>query len=131
MQEEKHIHIGKLGEELATLFLMKHGYKVIQRNYLRKWGEIDIITSYNKILIFIEVKSITVGNISNVIHETNSHRPEDNVHKAKQERLKRAIQTYLIENRLEDREWSFSVVTVLIDQTNKKAKIELLDDIIL
>jgi putative endonuclease len=126
-------HVGNLGEEIASLFLMKHGYKIIERNYLRKWGELDIISVYNKIIVFVEVKTVSCESIENVIHETNKdvYRPEDNVHKAKQDRLKRAIQTYLVENKLGDREWSFSVITIFLDQKNKKAKIELIDDLIL
>ena len=35
--------IGKIGEDIAAKFLMKHGFSVLDRNYTKKWGEIDII----------------------------------------------------------------------------------------
>ena len=36
-------YVGKLGEDVASLFLMKQQFDVIDRNYLKKWGEIDIV----------------------------------------------------------------------------------------
>ena len=35
--------IGEIGESVACIYLTNHGYRVIGRNYTRKWGEIDII----------------------------------------------------------------------------------------
>ena len=34
---------GEIGENVAVKFLMKHGFSIIERNYTKKWGEIDII----------------------------------------------------------------------------------------
>lgn len=53
--------IAKKGEELATNFLRKRGFKIIERNFRRGYGEIDIIaideTEKEKVLTFIEVKT--------------------------------------------------------------------------
>jgi len=35
--------IGELGEGVACEFLVRHGYSILERNYTKKWGEIDII----------------------------------------------------------------------------------------
>ena len=51
--------IGDIGENIACMFLVKRGFKVIGRNYLKKWGEIDIIAEKQGILHFVEVKSVT------------------------------------------------------------------------
>jgi len=48
--------IGDLGENFAVNLLKKNGYKIINRNFRSKFGEIDIIAIKNKALIFIEVK---------------------------------------------------------------------------
>ena len=46
---------GKLGEEIAERFLKKKRYKIVERNYREKWGEIDIIAiSPKKVLVFVE-----------------------------------------------------------------------------
>ncbi len=52
----KNILNGKLGEDMAEIFLIEKGYEILRRNYRYKKSEIDIIALYNKILIFIEVK---------------------------------------------------------------------------
>ncbi|MCS7180842.1 MAG: YraN family protein [bacterium] len=53
----KNIEIGKLGEEKAIEFLKKKGYKIVDRNYRTKIGEIDIVAQKRKEIIFIEVKT--------------------------------------------------------------------------
>jgi putative endonuclease len=47
---------GMIGENLACDYLLKNGYKILQRNYRSKFGEIDIVALDNKILCFVEVK---------------------------------------------------------------------------
>ena len=51
--------IGEIGENIAVKFLMKHGFSVIDRNYTKKWGEIDIIAKKSEKLYFVEVKSVS------------------------------------------------------------------------
>ena len=40
--------VGDLGEELASRFLSKKGYRMVGKNYLKKWGEIDLIAKYQR-----------------------------------------------------------------------------------
>ena len=55
--------IGKLGEEVACRYLVDNRFQIIQRNFRKKWGEIDIIAkSPDKTLVFIEVKTLFQGN---------------------------------------------------------------------
>ena len=48
---------GEIGEELACKFLVKHGFTIFERNYTKKWGEIDIVATKNGVLHFFEVKA--------------------------------------------------------------------------
>lgn len=121
---------GDLGEDITCRFLMKQGFEIVERNYWKKFGEIDIIAQKANKLHFIEVKSVT--------HETfngrglESFRPEDNVHPAKLARLSRTIQTYLMEKGVSDEtEWQFDVVTVYLSLKDKTAKVEILEDIVI
>ncbi len=47
------------GEELATKFLKEKGYKIIDRNFRKGYGEIDIIAVHENVLVFVEVKTRT------------------------------------------------------------------------
>lgn len=52
--------VGQLGEDIAERYLKKKRYKIIERNYREKWGEIDIIAkSPKKVLVFVEVKTVS------------------------------------------------------------------------
>ena len=121
---------GNLGEDVACKFLVKRGFKVIQRNYLRKCGEIDIVSSKDGITHFVEVKTVKSYDVS---RETwDDYRPEDNLHYRKLQRMRRVIQVYLNDNHVSrETEWKFDVVTVLLDREGKKAKVNFLEDIII
>lgn len=47
------------GEDIAAKFLKEKGYKIIERNFRKGYGEIDIIAVNKNILVFIEVKTRT------------------------------------------------------------------------
>ena len=51
--------LGKLGEDVACRFLTLHKYKIMDRNFRSRFGEIDIIAKDNQgdILVFVEVKT--------------------------------------------------------------------------
>jgi putative endonuclease len=125
---------GEIGENIAVKFLMKHGFSILDRNYTKKWGEIDIIAEKEGVLHFFEVKSVSRENISDVAHETDAsdeYRPEDNMHPWKLKRLARAIQTYLLSNKLDEREWQFDLLTVFLSHKDKKARVKMVEDIVL
>lgn len=122
--------VGRLGEDLACRFLMKQGFSIVERNYWKKWGEIDVIVEKNDRLHFIEVKAVTRPNLDDVAHET-VYRPEENVHFAKIQRLRRVIQTYVAERGREMGDWQFDIAAVYIDPERKKAKVSLLGNVIL
>ena len=126
--------LGKIGEDLACEYLEKLGYKIIERNYLKKWGEIDIIAKKSGKINFVEVKSVSREVFSNsVIRETtDAYRAEDNMHPWKLQRLGRAVQSYLLDKDVPDNvDWQFDVVTVYIDSVKKLHKVSILEDIVL
>ena len=114
--------LGDIGENIACDFLERRGLEIIERNYLRKWGEIDIVAKKNNTIRFIEVKSVS--------HVTEGYRPEDNMHPWKLKRLSRTMQTYLLEKEL-DCDWQLDLVTIKIDQENRKARIEIIENVII
>jgi putative endonuclease len=132
--------IGELGEDIACMFLMKHGFNIVERNYTRKWGEIDVIAIKNNILYFIEVKSKSVSNLpiissksgksKNVSGET-PFAPEENMHPWKMKRLRRVVETYLINKRIGNTEWQFDLLVVYLDIEKRLSRVKVLENIIL
>ena len=123
---------GNLGEKLAVQFLMKRGHKILEQNYLKPWGEIDIVGKKGDKYHFIEVKSVSGEIPKDVIHETKKEtgfRAEENVHPHKLKRLYRTIETYLMEKSIEN-DWQLDVVTVKIDKNTKRATIEIIENIV-
>jgi putative endonuclease len=112
--------IGDIGENIACQFLVKRGFEMLERNYLRKWGEIDIVARKAGVMRFIEVKTVT--------HVT--YRPEENMHPWKLKRLGRTIQTYMLHKKL-DCEWQLDLITVKMDMAKRQARVELLENIVI
>jgi putative endonuclease len=128
--------IGDIGENITCKFLVKRGFEIIEQNYNKKWGEIDIIARKGQKLHFIEVKSVTRNNLEHVSPETDAYRPEDNLHPWKLQRLSRVIQTYLLGykgNRSVSYEtdWQFDVAVVYLDLKTMEAKVNYMEDIII
>ena len=125
--------IGKFGEDVACLFLMKHGFKVIERNYAKKWGELDIVASKEGKVYFVEVKSVSCeirdSKQKNVTHVT-SYRPEENMTKTKIGKFLRIIQTYLIDRGLKNKEWQMSLIAIRLDVSKKKARVRFIENLI-
>ncbi len=81
--------IGKLGENFACEYLVEKGYKIIERNFRKPWGELDIITmAPNKTLVFIEVKTVR-----NIDRQTNVS-AEEQLTTAKLQKLQRTASLY-------------------------------------
>jgi len=126
--KQSNIKIGVIGEDIACTWLQKRNFLIVDRNYNRKWGEIDIVAAKDKILQFVEVKSITVKNSL----DKQGQRPEENVHELKVRRLKRVIQTYLLEKRHGlAAEFKFHIMVVRMNSATRRASVEFLEDIIL
>ncbi|OGG47771.1 hypothetical protein A3D66_02730 [Candidatus Kaiserbacteria bacterium RIFCSPHIGHO2_02_FULL_50_9] len=123
--------IGRIGEETASRFLVGKGFSILGKNYRKKWGEIDLIVKKGEIVRFVEVKTVSRENLKEFSRDTlpDSYAPEENVHPWKLKRLNRAIQTYLIDKKLEDAEWQLDVATVFLDLKRKEARVELIENI--
>lgn len=124
--------IGEIGENIAVKFLVKQGFAILDRNYTKKWGEIDIVAGKGDKLYFIEVKSVSRETLKYVSSETSWYKPEDNMHPWKLKRLSRTIQTYVLSKKIgDDVAWQVDLLVVFLDLKNKKAKVKVVSDIIL
>ena len=84
----KKSEIGKLGEELAVQYLLGKRYKIIERNFWKPWGELDIVSKdKDGTLAFVEVKTLKD-------YPGGFLEPEDNLTRAKLKKLERTASLY-------------------------------------
>ena len=127
----KHNEVGRIGEDIASRFLSEKGLKVVERNFRRPYGEIDIVSRESSgIYRFVEVKTVSweTGE-PGVSHETG-YRPEENMHPQKVKRLMRVIESYILFRSIEE-DWQVDVIAVYLDREAKRAKVRHLENVVL
>ncbi|MCU0423458.1 MAG: YraN family protein [Bacteroidia bacterium] len=107
---------GKIGEEIATVYLKEKGYQIIQRNYKFSRVEVDIIARVENEIIFIEVKTRTSDQMAY---------PEQAVGKSKQKNIRLAAENFLEENQIE-LPVRFDIIAVV--KNEHKFEIEHIED---
>lgn len=93
-------HTGVLGEEVAAEYYRRRNHRIIDTNYRKPYGEIDVITRNGDTVCFVEVKSVSyetkVALHRAVSRETQ--RPEERVDARKLRRIHRAAETWLTQH---------------------------------
>ncbi|MEE1319186.1 MAG: YraN family protein [Ruminococcus sp.] len=102
--------IGDKGEEYTAKYLKKHGYRIVTRNYRKRYGEIDIVAENKEYVVFVEVKTR---------HENSMTQPVDAVDKRKQMRLIKTASAFLSEYSTE-KFCRFDVSEVYVKSENLK-----------
>jgi putative endonuclease len=112
--------LGKKGEEIAGKYLIKSGYKIIEKNYRTKYGEIDLICEKDDAIIFIEVRT-----------KTNSDYilPEESITSKKIEHLKKSSLEFLSNSKGKYKNIKFEFIGILF-LTDENYKLNHLRDII-
>ncbi len=129
----KNKEIGAFGETIASNYMRKQGFIILNRNYLKKWGEIDIVArGTDGIVHFIEVKTVSYETKQRLQEAVTRRtwRPEENVHPYKLRKLNRAIESWLMENDYNGK-WLIDVIGVRIVPREKYATVKFIPNIIL
>lgn len=95
--------VGTYGEDIAVSFLKARGYEIVERNYRKRYGEIDIIARDNGEIVFIEVKTRKSNRFGS---------PFEAVDSRKQQRMSRVALAFLLSRGMTDRAARFDVVAV-------------------
>ncbi len=108
------------GEELAAKFLQEKGYKIIDRNFRKGYGEIDIIAIQGRTLVFIEVKTRSGG-----LYGT----PFEQISYFKLRSLKKTAEFYKLLNPKLPDALRIDAISVLLDYSGNLSNIEHIENI--
>lgn len=115
----KHIHTGKLGEQLGEIYFTENGYEILEKNWRHSHWEVDMIAARNGVLHFVEIKT----------RRTASYGlPEEKVGRKKMQNLINAAEQYLYLHP----QWKriqFNILSITIN--NGKPEFFLIEDVYL
>ncbi len=94
---------GKLGEEIAINYFKNKGYKIIDKNFRTRFGEIDIICEKDNSIIFIEVRTK---------RDSSLLLPEESITKIKIENYKKLALQYLINSKRKFKDIKFDFLGI-------------------
>ncbi len=94
---------GRRAEVIAERYLIAKGYKLVAKNWLASFGEIDLIMKDKGWLVFVEVKSKRGQGFGG---------PEGLITLAKKSRIRRLSESYMVENEITGKPVRIDVVTV-------------------
>lgn len=124
----EHNEIGKIGENIAKSFLMKHGFTIIESNYRTKYGELDIVAKKDRKLRIVEVKSIKVRDMDAV--QSLPVRPEDNLTGEKWRKIAISSEIYLRNTGVtHGTPWQIDLACVYVDTEKREGKVVLMENI--
>ena len=112
---------GTLGERIAAEYLRGLGYKILETNFRRPEGEIDIVAQDGDCLVFVEVRTRKSASFGT---------PEESVTAAKRERLISLVLAYLQTHSNLPSLWRIDVVAIELDPKEQVSRIELIQNAI-
>lgn len=106
-----------VAENLAAEYLQSKGYEILDKNYRKPWGEIDLVAKKEGIMIFVEVKASKKS--------VSGFEPEMRADKTKMIKVARTSRTYLVSKKYSpDQEWQMDIISIAFDKDRGVAKIK-------
>ena len=113
--------LGNYGEKAACKYLRRHGYKILKKNFTADSAEIDIIAQNSDTLIFVEVKTRSINDISEISFEISAAKA---VNKDKIRRTFDAAKAYILENP-STKQLRFDVIEVYLKKDDPKKILDI------
>jgi putative endonuclease len=113
--------LGVLGEEIAATHLTARGYRILDRNFRTRWGELDIVAADERTLVFCEVKTRRAT--------ANWRDPLESVNQPKRVRLRRMAGQWLAQHR-SVRRWPtcrFDAIGITVDSEGRLLRLDHLE----
>jgi putative endonuclease len=111
--------IGDTGERLASSFLKKKGYRILETNYRCPRGEIDIVARQKECLVFVEVRTktnLTFGS------------PEESITLTKMKHLESVANYYLQNHDNLPNSWRLDLIALELEPDGKLRRIEYIEN---
>jgi putative endonuclease len=107
--------LGQRGEDAASRFLKRLGYRIVARGLDSRFGELDIVAVDGRTVVFVEVKTRS---------STDAGHPADAIDQLKEKRMTQAALAYLKAHRLLEHSARFDVVAITWPEQLKQPVIE-------
>ncbi len=120
MPTESRKSLGRRGEQLAAEHVERLGWRIVERNYQTRLGELDLVAIDADTLVFIEVKTCRVGR----------RQPWDSLHERKQVQVRRIAGLWFNQRRSKPffERVRFDGIGVLVDDDGKLVGLDHLED---
>jgi putative endonuclease len=125
MSTNRRSEAGRRGEQVAARYLERNGYRVVERNYRTREGEIDLVAINGITLVFCEVKTLVARSEPG----RGPVNPLDGIGPAKRRQVRRIARAWLAERsgerqRLRFRDIRFDAIGVLLSASGKPLRLE-------
>lgn len=108
---------GALAEQAAASFLETQGYRIVERNWRCRSGEIDLIAEHSDTIVVVEVRSRSVTALS-------FGTPAESITPRKIRQVRETANVYLHQMHCEQRSVQFDVIAVMLAQGGAIASVE-------
>ena len=106
---------GRRGESLAAEYLIRLRYVIVERNYRKPYGEVDIIARDGATVVFVEVKTRQSTTFGSALEAVDGR---------KQRQLSRIAQEYLLSHCLPDVPARFDVIAIRLGPDNRATVVD-------
>lgn len=109
---------GKIGEDIAARFLARKSYRILERNWKMKGGEIDIVADDRGTMVFVEVKARSSTEYGTGEEAITEHKKDKIINAAKA----------CLKHKGEDHPCRFDVISILFEKNGKIKEINHIED---
>jgi putative endonuclease len=120
VSDDRRKRLGDAGEKVAAEHLLRRGFRVLERNYRTRWGELDIIAFDGVAIAFVEVKTR---------RQAPGRTPFESVDTRKQHQVRRMAASWLGDRseRPFARVLRFDAIAVTFDRSDRLVSLEHLE----
>lgn len=118
-----------MGENVAAVYLQKHGFSIVDRNVNFKTGELDLVARKGDMLHIVEVKAVLCEDFPVPNGGGTGYDPADNLHPYKIRKVARTAEWYVLYKHWEG-DWQVDGVLVWLRARDRMARVEYLPQIL-